>query len=92
MEMTENQDIPKLSYPCAYPIKVVGEHTDDFLAVIVAIVQQHDPQVKKEEVRVRPSSKGRYVSLHIVFTAQGPDHIAALHADLRASGRVQIVL
>lgn len=83
---------PKLEYPCAYPIKVVGEHSEDFASVIIAIVQRHDPAVSAESVTSRASSNGRYVSLGITIIAQGPDHIAALHADLRASGRVQIVL
>ncbi len=83
---------PRLEYPCAYPIKVVGEHSDDFASVIIAIVQQHDPLVQPEQVRSRASSQGRYVSLHITILARSPEHISALHADLRASGRVQIVL
>lgn len=83
---------PKLEYPCAYPIKVVGEHSEDFARIILAIVQLHDPLVREEHMRSRASSQGRYVSLHIEFTAQSPEHIAALHADLKASGRVQIVL
>ena len=87
-----NQEPPKLQYPCAYPIKIIGEHTEDFASVMLAIVQLHDPQVSEEHLRTRASSQGRYVSLQITFTAQGPEHIAALHADLKASGRVQIVL
>lgn len=83
---------PKLEYPCRYPIKVIGEHGVDFVSVIVGIVQLHDPAVREEHVSARPSSNGRYVSLHIAFTAQSPEHIMALHADLKASGRVQIVL
>ena len=87
-----SQEPPKLEYPCPYPIKVMGEHSDDFASVIVAIVQLHDPAVTHEHVRIRASSQGRYVSLNITFTAQSPEHIMALHADLKASGRVQIVL
>ncbi len=83
---------PKLVYPCAYPIKIVGEHSEDFVSVIFAIVQQHDPHVREEQVTVKPSSKGRYASVNITITAQGPEHIQALFVDLKASGRVQIVI
>ena len=86
------QDPPKLVYPCAYPIKVVGEHSEDFARVIMGIVQLHDPAVREEHVSARPSSNGRFVSLTITFTAQGPEHIEALFLDLKASGRVSIVL
>lgn len=83
---------PKLVYPCAYPIKVLGEHSEDFVSVIFGIVQQHDPQISEEHIIVKASSKGRYVSVNITITAQGPEHIQALFVDLKASGRVQVVL
>jgi uncharacterized protein len=86
------QDPPKIQYPCAYPIKVLGEHSEDFASVIISIVQLHDPEVREEHVTVRASSQGRYVALNIVITAQGPEHIQALFEDLKASGRVSVVL
>lgn len=86
------QEPPRLTYPCAYPIKVLGEHADDFVDLIFAIVQQHDPELRQEHVTVKASSQGRYVSVNITITAQGPEHIQALFADLKASGRVAVVL
>ena len=83
---------PKLSYPCAYPIKVLGEQADDFVSVILDIVQRHDPEVRSEHVIVKASSGGRYLSVNITITAQGPEHIQALFVDLKASGRVAVVL
>jgi putative lipoic acid-binding regulatory protein len=87
-----SENPPKLSYPCAYPIKVLGEQAEDFVSVVLAIVQRHDPDILEEHVSVRSSSKGRYVSVNITITAQGPDHIQALFVDLKASGRVAVVL
>lgn len=86
------QEPPKLQYPCPYPIKVVGEHSHDFVEVILAIVQRHDPAVRDEHVRQRASAGSRYLSITVTITATGPDHIQALFADLKASGRVAIVL
>jgi putative lipoic acid-binding regulatory protein len=86
------QEPPRLEYPCPYPIKVVGEHAQDFVAVVLAIVQRHDAAVRAEQVRRRASAGDRYLSLTITITATGPDHIQALFADLKASGRVLVVL
>lgn len=83
---------PRLTYPCAYPIKVLGEQADDFASLILGIVQKHDPQVREEHVTVKSSSGGRYVSVNITITAQGPEHIQALFVDLKATGRVAVVL
>jgi uncharacterized protein len=87
-----SQEPPKLQYPCAYPIKVMGEHADDFVAVIVEIVQRHAPEVREEHVSLRASSNGKYTSINITITANGPEHIHALFLDLKASGRVAMVL
>lgn len=87
---TENP--PKLTYPCAYPIKVLGEQAEDFVSLILDVVQKHDPEVREENVTVKASSKGKYVSVNITITAQGPEHIQALFVDLKATGRVAVVL
>jgi putative lipoic acid-binding regulatory protein len=87
-----SEDPPRLTYPCAYPIKVLGEQAEDFVSLILAIVQRHDPGIREEHVSVRPSSKGRYVSVNVTITARGPEHIQALFVDLKASGRVAVVL
>lgn len=83
---------PKLVYPCPYPLKIVGEHSEDFVGIVFAIVQKHDPQVKEEHLTVKPSAKGRYASVNITIIAQGPEHIQALFVELKASGRVQVVI
>jgi putative lipoic acid-binding regulatory protein len=83
---------PKITYPCAYPIKVMGEHDDTFESVIVAIIERHDPDLVRETISLRASRNGRYVSLNVTITATGPDQIQALFNDLKASGRVAMVL
>ena len=86
------QDKPKIDYPCAYPIKVMGEHNDEFESVIVEIIQRHDPGLNSETISLRASRTGRYVSLNVTITATGPEQIQALFDDLKASGRVAMVL
>lgn len=83
---------PLLEYPCAYPIKVMGLHEDDFAACIVEIVRRHDPGLTEEHISLRASRNGKYLSVNVVITATGADHIQALFEDLKASGRVAMVL
>jgi hypothetical protein len=83
---------PRIEYPCAYPIKVMGLNEADFVACIVAIVRRHDPGLQQEQVSFRASRNGKYLSVNVVITATGPDHIQTLFEDLKASGRVAVVL
>ena len=61
-----------ISYPCRFPIKVMGEHGDDFLTEMLAVVQRFDPDMPAESVEVRRSGGGRYVglTLHVWVTSR----------------------
>ena len=82
----------KIEYPCAYPIKVMGLREEGFVACIVEVVKQHDPLFVPETITFRESRNGKYLSVKITITATGPDHIQALFNDLKATGRVVMVL
>ena len=82
----------QIEFPCAYPIKVMGPDEDDFAMHVLAIVRRHDPAVRDEDVSYRPSRNGKYLSVNVTITATGPAHIEALFIELKASGRVSMVL
>lgn len=82
----------QLEYPCAYPIKIMGLDEDGFAALVLEIVRRHDAAVLDEHVTYRSSSNGKYLSVSVTITATGPEHIRALFEELKASGRVAMVL
>jgi uncharacterized protein len=85
-------DRPRIEFPCAYPIKVMGEQAGDFTECIIDVILRHDPGFSQESITVRESRGGRYVSITLTITATGPDQLQALHEDLKATGRVAMVL
>jgi putative lipoic acid-binding regulatory protein len=82
----------QIEFPCAYPIKIMGLDENEFAASVIAIVRRHDPGVRDEHISYRPSRNGKYLSVNITITAAGPAHIQAIFEDLKASGRVSMVL
>ena len=86
------QDPPRIEFPCDYPIKVLGRHSDEFQSVIMEVFEQHAPGFDQETIRVRASSKGTFTSVTITITATGRDQLEALHRDLLATGLVQMVI
>ncbi|MDY6983430.1 MAG: DUF493 domain-containing protein [Pseudomonadota bacterium] len=90
--MADDESKPQLEYPCAYPIKVMGLDENDFAAHVVAIVRRHDAELRDEHISYRSSSNGKYLSVRVTITATGPAHIQALFEELKASGRVAMVL
>jgi putative lipoic acid-binding regulatory protein len=89
--VAENEK-PKIEFPCAYPIKVMGLHGEDFTLVVLEIVRRHDPAVSAEHLSYRPSSNGKYLSVTVTITATGVAQLRALFDELKASGRVAMVL
>ena len=86
------QEPPKIEFPCDYPVKVLGRSGHDFLEVIVEVFESHDLGFDREGISVRDSSKGTFTAITITITATGPDQLSALHEDLLATGRVQMVI
>jgi putative lipoic acid-binding regulatory protein len=89
--MDEEKSV-RIEYPCEYPIKVMGLQEEGFVGCIVEVVQRHDKQFAAETITVRESRNGKYLSVTVTITATGPDHIDALFTDLKATGRVVMVL
>ena len=83
---------PKIEFPCQYPIKVIGTAGDDFAEVICEVVERHAPGVDTTTIDVKDSKNGRFLSLRLVIIATGQDQLEALHRDLKATGRVHMVL
>ncbi|MEM9254913.1 MAG: DUF493 domain-containing protein [Pseudomonadota bacterium] len=88
----QDQEPPKIEFPCDYPIKVLGRKSDAFRGVVLDVVRRHAPGFDEAGIEVRESKKGTFTSLTIIITATGKDQLEALHEDLIASGHVQMVL
>lgn len=85
-------DPPKIEFPCDYPIKVLGRAGPDFKDVVVEIIERHGDLVVDEVIKVRESRGGKFLSVTVTIVATGVDQLEAIHGDLQASGRVQMVI
>ncbi|UTW06569.1 DUF493 domain-containing protein [Pseudomonas benzenivorans] len=84
---------PKIEFPCPrYPIKVIGEAGEGFADLVVEVVQRHAPDLDASTMVVRDSRNGRFLSVQLLITATSVDQLQAIHVDLRATGRVHMVL
>jgi putative lipoic acid-binding regulatory protein len=83
---------PKISFPCDYPLKVVGNAAHDFREFVIETIERHAEITQRELIDVRASSTGRFLSVRITIVATGEEQIQTLYNDLKASGRVHTVL
>ena len=86
------QEPPRIEFPCDYPVKVLARSAADLTEVIVEVFERHAPGFDQETLVARASSRGTFTAITITITATGPDQLEALHQDLLATGRVQMVI
>ena len=81
-----------IEFPCEYPVKIIGTAAADFREAMEAIVERHAPAFPRDRTTVRMSSGGRYAAVTVYIVATGEQQLRALFEELKASGRVQMVL
>ena len=85
-------DAPIITYPCEYPIKVVGNVRPNFHDEVFNVVVRHDPTMNTVKVSQKTSRKGNFISISFMLTATSEQQIKALFDDLKQIPSVQMVL
>jgi len=81
-----------IEYPCDFPIKVMGKHSDDFAQNMVEIVLRHAPDFAAERVEMRASSGGAYLSVTCTIRAVSREQLDNLYRELSSHPAVKVVL
>jgi putative lipoic acid-binding regulatory protein len=83
---------PKITFPCRdYPIKVLGEAVEEFRESVLAVLANH-AEFSSDHAPIKPSSKGRFVSLTVYIIATSEVQLKALHTELIGLSFVKMVL
>jgi hypothetical protein len=89
-------DIPPeqslIEYPSAFPIKVMGENVDGFVAALTSVAHQFDPAFDAATVELRPSSGGKYLGVTLTVTATSREQLDELYRTLSTHPMVKVVL
>jgi len=83
---------PKIEFPCAYPIKVLGRDCAEFHPTILAVFERHAPGFDPTAIQTKSSGKGTFISVTITIEATGHEQLSAIHQDLVATGLVSMVI
>lgn len=81
-----------ISFPCDYPIKVVGDVRPKFHDEVFETVARHDPTITIDKVSQRTSRKGNFISISFMLMATGERQLQALFEDLKQIESVRLVL
>ena len=81
-----------ITYPCDFPIKIMGVTQDAFAQTIVDVVCLYDPEFDADKMEMRPSSKGNYLSLTVTVRATSREQLDNLYRALSSHPMVKVVL
>jgi putative lipoic acid-binding regulatory protein len=81
-----------LTFPCAYPIKVVMRADAQLRAAVDAVFVRHADAAVVAAATARQSAQGNFTGVTYTIEARDAQHIAALFADLKEIPGVLMVL
>ncbi len=81
-----------LTFPCLFPIKVIGVASNSLEEEIVTIISRHIPPTERPDISTRPSNKGRYLSITIRLRASSRQQLDSIYRDLTACEQVLMAL
>jgi len=81
-----------LEFPCEFPIKAIGKHSEDLDALVFSLVRKHVAELSEGSVRTRPSRNGNYAGITVTFTATSQAQLDAIYTDLSSCEQITMVL
>ena len=81
-----------LTFPCEYPIRVIGLDENDFLLYVMQVVSRHIPATDPQAFTTRSSRKANYLSISVTVTAESRAQLDALYRELATDPRVKFTL
>lgn len=93
MNRPEDSEPPSLlTFPCVFPMKVVGRREDGFAQTVSEIVLRHATDFRPQTMEMRSSKNGRYLSLTVTINAKSREQLDALYSELSKHPMVMMVL
>jgi len=92
MSEQDNQQETLLEFPCDFPIKAMGETSDDLDQIVIEILRRHVDDIAEGAISRRQSSGGKYTSITVTIRATSKPQLDAIYQELSNHHRIKFVL
>ncbi|PCH84804.1 MAG: transcriptional regulator [Piscirickettsiaceae bacterium] len=82
MSNENDQQDSIMKFPCVFAIKTMGLANTNFDAIALDIVRRHCVEASSDNVKIKLSKTGKYISVSITITAQSKKQMDAIYQDL----------
>jgi hypothetical protein len=80
------------NFPCDYPVKVFGKEHEELHITICSIIEKHTDKLHPNQISIKRSSKGKYVSLTVRIIATSRTQLDSINQELQDCPLVAYVL
>ena len=81
-----------LTFPCTFPIKIMGRTQDGFAQAIAEVVCKHATDFDPSALEMRASKEGNWLSFTATVNANSREQLDNLYRELVAHPMVKMVL
>jgi uncharacterized protein len=81
-----------LTFPCQFPIKVMGKGDIELDLLVLELIRPHVEQLDVGAVKSRPSKSGNYLAITVTITANSKQQLDAIYQSLSAHPQVLMAL
>jgi uncharacterized protein len=81
-----------LTFPCTYPLKIIGENTSEFYVTVAVIIEKYIAEAETILYNTKTSSGGKYLSITAIFTARSQEQLTAIYKELSIHKSVLIMM
>lgn len=81
-----------ITYPCVFPIKVMGLRVEGLVHAITHIAEQFDPAFNANTIELRESKGGNYLGVTIHLNATSREQLDEVYRTLSTHPMVKVVL
>lgn len=90
--MTTQETPPLIDFPCFFAIKIMGESSPTFVNVIKSLIKSQVPEFKDDDMDMRESSGGKYISLTCNVWVNSQAHLDEVYRSVTAHPLVKYAL
>ena len=91
-ELPRGDQASLIEYPSDFPLKILGHAQPGFAQAVLAVVKRHAPDYDDASLAMKPSKKGKYLSVTCVIRATSREQLDALYQELCDHPMVVMVL
>lgn len=81
-----------LTFPCDFPLKIIGEESIEFVAEITETIKKHYPDTEEHRISHKLSAKGNFISITAVVHCHNKETLDALYIELTKHPKIKMVL